>query len=76
MVAMGQQTLEFWRLKRVMEVTGLSKTEISRRVAAGTFPKPEKYPDSIMNFWPSTRVQAWQRGVLAEVADDFADLLG
>lgn len=68
---MGTQ-IEFWRLKRVCQVTGLSKTEIYRRVEAGRFPQPRKYPDSIMNFWPSTTIVAWQ----AEVLGGYEDLLG
>lgn len=60
-------------MKKVCEVTGLSKSEIYRRVEAGTFPKPRTYPDSIMKYWPSVAVVAWQRSVFGE--DDFDELL-
>ncbi|WP_083274626.1 AlpA family phage regulatory protein [Novosphingobium resinovorum] len=72
MVPMGQQ-LEFWRLQRVCEVTGLSKSEIYRRVDEQRFPAPRKYPGSSMNFWPSNVVQNWQMSVLG---DGFEELLG
>jgi predicted DNA-binding transcriptional regulator AlpA len=65
--------LEFWRLKRVCEVTGLSKSEVYRRVAAGQFPPPHKYPGSGMNFWPSVDVQSWMLKILGE---QFESLLG
>jgi predicted DNA-binding transcriptional regulator AlpA len=57
--------VEFWRMKRVIAVTGLSRTEIYRRVAAGYFPLPRKYLDSIMNFWLSTDIKKWQLQQLA-----------
>ena len=78
MVRMGQMNqctpVEFWRMKRVSEVTGLSKSEVYRRVEAGCFPKPRKYPDSHMDFWISVEVIEWQRDVVG--ADEFDALLG
>jgi predicted DNA-binding transcriptional regulator AlpA len=65
--------VEFWRMKTVVAKTGLSKTEIYRQVEAGRFPPPRKYPGSIMNFWLSTDVIAWQRSVVG--ADEFDALL-
>lgn len=57
---MSQESeLELWRLPTVTRVTGLSRSEIYRRVAAQTFPPPRRYPDSTKSFWPSTEVQAW-----------------
>lgn len=52
--------LEFWRLPTVMEKVGLSKSEIYRRVAEGTFPRPRKYPGSEKTFWLSRDVLTWQ----------------
>lgn len=57
-------TIEFWRLRTVIAVTGLCRSEIYRRIAAGTFPRPRKYPDSAMSFWVSSEVQEWQRSLL------------
>lgn len=78
MSTMGQQTetgrTEFWRLKRVIQMTGLSQTEIYRQIAAGRFPVPRKYPDSKMNFWLSDEVERWQMSVLG--LDEYDMLLG
>ncbi|WP_022687638.1 helix-turn-helix transcriptional regulator [Sphingomonas phyllosphaerae] len=65
---------ELWRLPRVIEVTGLSKTEIYRRVSQGQFPKSRPYKD-IPNkrFWISTEVQRWQAEQVGE--DEWAALL-
>jgi predicted DNA-binding transcriptional regulator AlpA len=56
--------LEFWRLPTVIERTGLSKSEIYRRIANDRFPKPRKYPDSGKTFWVSRDVTQWQMEVL------------
>jgi len=68
--------VRFMRLSDVVAACGLSKTEIYRRVAAGRFPQPRKYPDSHRTFWPSTEVVAWQQQILAETApaDEFDSL--
>lgn len=65
--------IEFWRLKKVIDVTGLSKSEIYRRMELGSFPQPKKYPDSNMNYWVSKQVVEWQRAILG--ADEFDELL-
>lgn len=66
---------ELWRLPRVIEVTGLSKSEIYRRVGEGKFPKARPYKD-IPNkrFWVSSEVQRWQAQQVGE--DEWAALLG
>ena len=56
--------MEFWRLPVVMQKVGLSKSEIYRRIAAGTFPKPRRYPDSDKTFWLSRDVLQWQMEVV------------
>lgn len=56
--------MEFWRLNTVTQKIGLSKSEIYRRVAAGKFPKPRRYPDSDKTFWLSSDVIQWQQQVV------------
>jgi prophage regulatory protein len=56
--------MEFWRLDTVIQKTGLSKSEIYRRMGEGTFPKSRKYPNSEKTFWLSSDVEAWQHKVL------------
>ena len=46
------------RLPRVMERTGLSSSEIYRRIAAGTFPAPVKI-GSRCSAWNSVEVDTW-----------------
>jgi prophage regulatory protein len=53
---------EFWRINMVIAVVGLSRSEIYRRVAAGTFPQPRKYSGgSTASFWVSDEIHQWQR---------------
>lgn len=52
--------LEFWRLPVVIQKTGLSKSEIYRRISDGRFPKSRRYPDSDKTFWLSRDVLTWQ----------------
>ena len=56
--------VEFWRLPKVIEKTGLSKSEIYRRVSDNRFPRSRRYPDSDMAFWLSSEVVEWQQQVL------------
>lgn len=71
---LSAQHVEFWRLKRVCEVTGISKSEIYRQIADGRFPQPKNYRDSPgKKFWLSTQIKDWQRQQLND--DDFGDLL-
>lgn len=62
------EDLEFWRLPMVVQKTGLSKSELYRRIEAGTFPRAKRYPGSKVTFWPSTAVRAWQQEILREAA--------
>lgn len=57
--------VEFWRLPTVMQKTGLSKSEIYRRISYDKFPKSRRYPDSDKTFWLSQDVIAWQLEALA-----------
>lgn len=52
---------EFWRLPRLLQVTGLSRSEIYRRINEGTFPRSHPYRHAPkIRFWISTEVQRWQ----------------
>lgn len=67
--------LELWPLRTVVAKSGLSKSEIYRREAAGTFPRRRSYRgDGARKFWTSTEVRAWQREQIA--ADELAGMLG
>lgn len=66
---------EFWRLPRVIEVTGLSRSEIYRRMNEGTFPKSHPYRDAPkIRFWVSSEVQRWQAEQVGR--GEWAALLG
>ena len=53
--------LEFWGLRRVMETTGVSKSELYRLMRAGQFPQSRPYQHSPKRrFWLSSEVQSWQ----------------
>lgn len=52
----GALTLE--RLPWVRARTGLSRSEIYRRVAAGTFPAPVKLGERA-SAWPASEVDRW-----------------
>lgn len=66
---------ELWRLPRVIEVTGLSKSQIYRQIGEGMFPPSRAYRDApTRRFWTSTEVQHWQAQQVGE--DEWAALLG
>ncbi|TXH67263.1 MAG: AlpA family phage regulatory protein [Thiothrix sp.] len=46
------------KLRDVIEMTSLSKTEIYRRMAKGTFPKSCKLGDNCSR-WKQSDIQAW-----------------
>ncbi len=54
--AMGALILE--RLPQVKARTGLSRSEIYRRIAAGRFPQPVKLGERA-SAWPEHEVTAW-----------------
>lgn len=74
--------VQFWRLPRVMETVGLSKSEIYRRMPLGQFPRSEKYQGTEISYWLSTEVRAWQlhqltgEGVAQPRLDDLVGLIG
>lgn len=59
------QTYTLLRLPQVKKCTGLSRSEIYRRVSAGTFPKPVKLGERA-NAWPSHEITAWIESRIAE----------
>ena len=61
--------LRLERLRRVRERTGLGKSEIYRRCAAGTFPKPLKLSDRATgraSSWVGREIDAWINARIAE----------
>jgi len=51
-------------LPAVMEIAGLRKTMIYRKVRDGTFPKPCK-PGGVSTRWSEREVRDWKNAVLA-----------
>lgn len=56
--------LSLLRLPRVKTYTGLSRSEIYRRVSAGTFPKPVKLGERA-SAWPAHEIMAWVESRIA-----------
>jgi prophage regulatory protein len=52
-----------WRLPTVEKQTGLSKSEIYRRIKSGTFPKPLKLGARAIA-WPATQIDDWVRSLV------------
>lgn len=68
------QAFQFLRLPDVMKASGLSKSEIYRRVAEKRFPAPRPYKDApTKRFWLSTEISQWQSDQLG-CSDE--DILG
>lgn len=63
--------VEFWSIKRVIEVVGLSKSEVYRQVREGLFPKANSYRSNNRRFWLSHEVKAWQQ---AQIDKDVPEL--
>ena len=57
-------SIEFWRLPKVLSTVGLSRSEVYRRIASGKFPAPRRYPESGKSFWLSSDVRKWQSEAL------------
>jgi prophage regulatory protein len=58
-------TLVLERLPAVVRRSGLSRSEIYRRVAAGTFPRPVKLGERA-SAWANTEVTQWLNDRIAE----------
>lgn len=54
---------QLWRINTVINETGLSKTEVYRRIASGKFPAPVKLGVKSVA-WSSLVVQAWINDVI------------
>lgn len=76
---------EFWRLPRVIEVTGISRSEIYRQIRFGEFPPSRSYKGCAnARFWLSTEVQGWMASQIGEAEwaalhrqpDEYDALLG
>ncbi len=67
------QMSAFIRLPAVVETTGLSKTEVYRRVAAKTFP-PQRKLSPRVSVWVKDEVDAWKRRWVTNA--DLEDILG
>jgi prophage regulatory protein len=52
-------TLELWRVKRVLAATGLSRTLLYQLMAAGRFPRSVPLAGTRARAWRSTEVQQW-----------------
>jgi len=73
------QHTEFWPLARVLEISGISKSELYRLIRAEQFPASHGYTHSPKRrFWMSHEVKAWQeRQIGAPLpVGEFDDLLG
>jgi prophage regulatory protein len=58
-----------WRLARVLEHVGLSRSDLYRRVKAGTFPRPIPISNSRIATWDSSAVEAWVAAQISAAAD-------
>lgn len=54
----GEQRNRLVRLPEVKDRTGLSRTTIYRRIAAGTFPEPTPISNGLVA-WYETDINAW-----------------
>lgn len=52
-------TLELWRVKRVLSVTGLSRTLLYQLMAAGRFPHSIPLAGTRARAWRSSEVNQW-----------------
>lgn len=60
-----QSTGPLLRLPSVEAQTGLSKSELYRRIKAGTFPKPLKLGARCVA-WPAASVDAWVQSLVQQ----------
>jgi prophage regulatory protein len=62
-----QPSIQLWRLPRVIAETGLSKSEIYRRIKGGSFVNPVRLGARAVA-WDSTAVQTWIKTVIQAAA--------
>lgn len=56
-----------WRLPTVEAQTGLSKSEIYRRIKLGTFPAPLKLGARAVA-WPAAAIETWVKALIQQGA--------
>lgn len=57
--------MQIWRLKKVMEQTGLGRSSIYNFIKAGIFPKPVPLGGRTVG-WLASEVEEWIRGRIRE----------
>ncbi|MES2935302.1 MAG: AlpA family phage regulatory protein [Pseudomonadota bacterium] len=62
-----KSTGPLWRLPRIEEETGLSKSEIYRRQKLGTFPKPLKLGARAVA-WTAASIDDWKKSLIQQGA--------
>lgn len=63
----SQSNGPLWRLPTVQIQTGLSKSEIYRRIKLGTFPVPLKLGARAVA-WPAAVIDAWVKALIQQGA--------
>lgn len=63
----NESEIEFWRLPKVIQVVGLSRSEIYRQMGRGDFPKSRQYPGTNKSFWLAAEIHQWQMMLLSHV---------
>lgn len=58
-----QGTDRFLNIGEVVRITGLSKSEVYRRISAGTFPAQRRL-SARKSVWSQAEVQAWMNRVM------------
>ncbi len=60
----------FVRLRELVNLVGLSRTEIYRRIALGRFPRSRPYSSGGMSrFWRLSDIRAWMVNTLTQNED-------
>ena len=68
----GDAAVEFWRMKKVMAITGLAKSTLYKMIAEGNFPAPVKLSERSSAFI-STEVMGWLNSRVAERNESLAN---
>lgn len=66
-MSLPQSPHALWRLPTVESETGLSKSEIYRRIKLNTFPKPLKLGVRAVA-WPAVEIQSWVKSLIQGAA--------
>ena len=68
---LSQSPLRMMRLNEVLNLTGLSRATLYRKIAAGTFPPQRKLAERCCG-WRAGEVNMWLRNPMTFTADDLA----